>query len=578
MRRVFAAFSIVLALIVLAVTLGPRVLPQTTLNSMTAAILEATLGYPVSVAGPSDFALIPGFRLEARGVSARVAARGKDTPALFDIGAVIVEIDTASLLFNRVRIDRIQLERPVIRLHTDPDGDANWRRHEPARTPPQTPELDRDWGWWDQFDIGQIRILDGRLLWVDRPRNWRFEAEKIGLASSKPNNTTSGPGFALAGNALVNGERMALRLETGAISKALAGGRFPVVIDARGTTASVRYNGAAAKRQVFVSEGVVTLDIPDLPRFRQWLGRGAAPPATGGGIGLSARLDISGDRVSVGDINLRWPGGKGIGELSASLRRDRTMVLDGNIHLDTLDMGALGGETMLAAGAAFLPDRLVGKVVIDWQRFQRASLHAGAGRAILKFTTGPERWAVEASSDSFYGGRAQANLRWGMAEGMASLRADFLLSRIDAGKMLNHLTDTAPLAGTADIRFDLFSVGGNANELLAALGGNGRFNIVNGSLRDPGLARYLSDGDKPVTFSQLLGSFKAGQGIVKTEDLLLRTANSSLLGAGEVDLAESYINIDLRSISRQADSASKRPEIKPFRIEGPISAFSTEAK
>lgn len=579
MRRLAIAFSVILVLIVAAIAVGPRVLPQTTTNTLTAALLKKTLGYPVTVAGPSSLELFPTLRLEARGVSARVSARGgKDTPALFDIGALTLEADALALLYNRVRIDTVRLENPVIRLHVDGDGTANWRRAGGATKPDPAPHLDRDWGWWDQFDIGQVQLLGGRVLWVDRVRNWRLEAERIGLASSKPLNTTSGPGFALAGSAKINGEPVTLRFETGAISKALAGGRFPLVVDVGGSMLSFRYQGAAAKRQVFVSDGSIKLEIPDFPRFRRWLGRGTERPAGGGRLDLAARLDIGGDGVSVGNINLRWPGGKGAGQISAALRRDGTMALDGELHLDTLDIGAIGGETVLAAAAAFLPEKLVGKVNADWRRFRRFNLRGGAGRGAIEFALGTERWTVEAESDDFYGGRARTRVRWGTAEGMASLRTEVVLTKIDAGKLLGDLTDRAALAGRADLRFDLFSVGGDAHQLTAALSGGGRFNVVSGTLTDPGLVRYLSTDDKPVAFSQLLGSFKVGQGIVHTEDLLARIDDMSLIGAGALDLAKGYVDIDMRSVSRKSDGPNARPEIKPFRIEGPVAAFSTEQK
>ena len=76
----------------------------------------------------------------------------------------------------------------------------------------------------------------------------------------------------------------------------------------------------------------------------------------------------------------------------------------------------------------------------------------------------------------------------------------------------------------------------------------------------------------------MLGSFRVGQGIARTEDLLVRTQKMSLLGAGMLDLAKGYVDIDMRSISRGNADGAEKPEIKPFRIEGPISAFGTAQK
>ena len=97
-------------------------------------------------------------------------------------------------------------------------------------------------------------------------------------------------------------------------------------------------------------------------------------------------------------------------------------------------------------------------------------------------------------------------------------------------------------------------------------------------LTDPGLVRYLSQGAETLPFSQLLGSFRAGQGIVRAQDLLLRNPKMSLIGEGAVDLAKSYVSIDMHAVSRNADGKAADTKIKPFRIEGPISDFSTTAR
>ncbi len=579
MRRLFIALLIAFVCVSLAILAGPSVLPQKTLNRFAAALIEQALGYSVAVSGGSELELFPKFRLTARNVSSKIPALGgKDTPALFDIGTLSVEVDALALLYNRVRIERVHIEKPVVRFHVDADGMANWRVDAGTKTPEPIARPDRDWGWWDQFDVGQVQLVDGRMLWVDRVRNWRLEVSKIGLQSSKPLNTTSGPGFALSGNATLNGEHITIRMETGAISKALAGGRFPLVTDIGGAMMSLRYQGAAAKRQVFVSDGAIKLEIPDFSRFRGWLGRNANVQAGGGRLDLATRLEIGGDGVTLRDINFSWPGGKGTGAVSATQRGNGTLALDGTFHLDTLDLGAFGGETVIAAGAALLPERLVGKVDIDWRNFRRFNLRGGPGQGAVTFSTGTERWTAEAESDKFYNGRASAKVRWGTAEGMASLRTEISFSRIEVGRLIEDLGERAAMSGRGDLRVELFSVGGNPQQLTAALAGTGRFNVVDGLLIDPGLIRQLDAGDKPVKFTQMLGSFRVGQGIARTEDLLVRTQKMSLLGAGMLDLAKGYVDIDMRSISRGNADGAEKPEIKPFRIEGPISAFGTAQK
>jgi uncharacterized protein involved in outer membrane biogenesis len=139
LRRLIIALPIVLACLGLAVMLGPLVLPKATTGRIAAALIEQVLDRPVAVTGDAELTLFPTFRIAAQGVSAQAVARGgRNTPALFDVGTVIVEIDVTALLYNRVRI-----ENPVLRFQVDGDGTANWRRSNGIEKP--RPPADDSW-------------------------------------------------------------------------------------------------------------------------------------------------------------------------------------------------------------------------------------------------------------------------------------------------------------------------------------------------------------------------------------------------------------------------------------------------
>ena len=79
-------------------------------------------------------------------------------------------------------------------------------------------------------------------------------------------------------------------------------------------------------------------------------------------------------------------------------------------------------------------------------------------------------------------------------------------------------------------------------------------------------------------FSQMVGSFSVSQGIIRGEDLLLRSPRMSLIGQGGIDLARNAVSVDLRALETVEGAAKARRLIKPFRVEGTLSGIEITAQ
>jgi len=579
LRRLLIAFLATLTLLAAVAWVGPAVMPQRTVQSVAAALLGRALGYPVVIAGEADLSLLPTLLVEAREVSA-LAGGGKDTPVLFDIPHLVARADALSVLFSRIHVEALHLERPILRLAVDARGGKNWQRAQApaaARDRGSAFEPDHEWGIWRELRIDSVKITGGRVIFQDRRAGRRIVAEEVSLASSNPVNTDDGPGFLISGGGLVNGERFTLKFETGPVSKFLSGDRLPVVIGLNGAPLEFRFQGGAAKRQFFVAEGTASLHVDDLNRADAWLGGVFAAPVAGP-LDVNARIAMNGPRLAFEDIALRAGESRAKGAAVFSGGAGDGLRIEANLETDVLNLAPFvptaGSPGGLNFPAMLMPRNAKGALRLSWSDLRYADVRLGGGDA--RVTLGAGRHVLDAKLRlaDFFRGEAEGRLRLGLGEGMTSLQMNFTARKVAAQEFLAAAAEGAPFTGLTDVSMELLSVGGSTREVIAALRGRGKFNVRDGEILESNLVRHLSGGEADsLPFRQLVGSFAVRQGILSGEDLLLRSANLSLLGAGEIDLAENRIDMELRSLDPARGSGGGLRPVKPFHLQGTLAAF-----
>ncbi|MBT6886299.1 MAG: AsmA family protein [Rhodospirillaceae bacterium] len=589
LRRLLIALTAAISFIILAGFAAPIVLPPSAVKSISGFVLSRALGYPVHIAGDAKISILPSLVLEATGISATVGGT-KDTPVLFDIPLLSFEADALPLLFSRIHVRKLHIEKPELRLALDRFGQANWRSggFPDATLAGRNRELrpDYDWGQWTELRVQSVEIRDGRVIYQNRQNNRRIIAEKVSLSSSNPVNTTGGPGFLMDGGAVINGETFALKFETGPISKFLSGDRLPIVIDARGAPLRFLFQDGAAKRQFYVGEGNINLHIRDLAPIAVWLGGLFASPVSGQ-MALTAHINVHGPRLSVENIDLKAGKARGKGAAVFTNETDGRTKIDASFETDTLDLTpfisidiAKDGETEVAHRiSTLLPHASLGTMRVRWNnlRFRQAELGAGDAKVVLAAEN--RRIDTEITFTNIYRGTGDGHLQIGMAEGMTSLRFDLSVRRFATKPFFAATTGAVPIKGQADISVELLSVGGTFNEIIAALSGTGKFNVRNGEIVADNLVRHLAEDDRTtLAFQQLVGSFNVRSGILSGRDMLMRSQGLSLVGEGEIALTENSVDIELRSLDTSRPKGKGLRPVKPFRVEGSLASFDVIAK
>jgi AsmA protein len=564
-RRVLLGLSASIITLVFGLFLSPYLLPGSVEKSLVRSVLAAAINRPVQISGETSLTILPSVRLAAQNIVIS-DDRDSDQPELADIASLRLELDTAALFSNFLTIKQLLIDRPIVRLHRNMDGKPNWQWSLEASNAPVLSEPDFDWGWWRGLELEDIQIRDGRLTYDDRSSGRRIVGKNANFTAKMSNVTGAEDGLSLHGDIDINDEAVTVRLDTGSLQRLMTGGRLPIDLEVSSRTANVRYQGAMAKRQHLVTQGRVSVDVPNIARMERWIGQFFSEPIIGG-LKWTSNISLNADRTVLKDMKLVMDDGEYFGSLVFDDGRNG-VILDGDIVATRLDASPLKS---LLADKRWLGG-IAGTLRLKWGQLVFGGTQFGKGYLTAQFQPLRRRVILTLNELSAYGGTARGTAKISNREGMTSLDVNLEMSRVNAGPLLKGWYASPVLTGRSDFKLGLFSVGSSRSELLAALRGVGEFNVVQGAVFNPGLTKLADEEDlQTLDFSQLIGSFSIDQGIVRGRDLLLKAGQMSLIGDGEIDLSRNHVDFHMQSLLRsQKEGDDGALTVQPFRIRGDL--------
>lgn len=176
----------------------------------------------------------------------------------------------------------------------------------------------------------------------------------------------------------------------------------------------------------------------------------------------------------------------------------------------------------------------------------------------------------------YLGGRADAELSFGMDQEPPPLRLEARIQALNTGELLSELGIRPFLVGDLDANLDLRAVGPDRRALMASLDGEielamgeGRIGsrLVDLAAQDIVGWLFAAGTDTRLVCAVSRIAFAAGRGTV--EGLILETENVQLLGAGAVDLGRETIDLDF---APRPIRGRLLPAVTSFRIHGPLAA------
>ena len=169
------------------------------------------------------------------------------------------------------------------------------------------------------------------------------------------------------------------------------------------------------------------------------------------------------------------------------------------------------------------------------------------------------------------------------------------LTGVQAGPLLKDLTGDDQLLGTANVKANLNGAGNDVDEILNTLKGTAEFSFKDGALNGVNIAALIREAqaklegqpapkqEQPTRtdFALLKGTATVTNGLVKNDDLVMKSPLLRITGAGEVNLPKEAVDYTLTtkfvgSLEGQGGKGSKKLEgvSIPIHIGGTFSKLT----
>ncbi len=554
------AIAVFLVILMFAV---PPLLPQSWTKEMAETVIGDALGIPIDIAGDHSLRLLPSVRLSA----ASITEQKKSSQVIsFDIAELEVQFGALGLMTGAADVQHVSVLSPSIRIDlgaatSSPAGGRN---------------IDRAWGWWRDLSVQHLDISGGKLTVIGRDGTLAYDVRDLFLKRVVPANGEASDGLAFGGGAVVNGETVELHISTSDPELFVLGNRWPVKGQVRSNLLEAEFNGSLAKRQQLLGEGKLSMKSNDAAALNAWIGP-LIPARPFSKMEFVADVELNGDYATVSNATIK------VGDTSARVDlllhglSTGPLKLEGMISASLLDLSGSDSVTDLISGQRTLGTMMLPASNIDirWQRLLWGMHELGVGSAkLIRSDNGP-RLTFVVNDTQTYGGTLQGQVMIDASEGMRAIDSEFSLVGVEIGPLsaTSNLNFQSPITGQAVFNIKLFSVGADPAQITEALVGRAQIVIKDGVFAVPELTSGLMNSNRPgIPFKTVTGQFSIGQGIAKSEDIVLRAEGVSLIGKGSIDLIDGRMDLDIRKLGGTGEDAAQ----KRFRVRGPSDDITVE--
>lgn len=544
MRRLLFAVALLVAALVAAALLLPRLVDSETLRSMLVIAARTHTGRELTVDGEVRFALLPRPAVVLPHLQlANAEGFGEEPFASLDEARANLRL--WPLLRGRLQVASVHIDRPRLRLMVDARGRSNWadllpqpRPASPARGPSTSGSVMA--GLAGRVGIGQLTLREADILWTDQASGrWaRLHDLDIALGALDP----GGPLPLSASGVIDTGDpQRSAQLELAATAQRAANGtwraadlRLEAVLGGvplrealtLRLTADAGFDPAQTRlrlRRLMLEGDPVQL------RGELTLARGDdAVPVLGAQLRLG-RLDaralatLFGQTLTTADPQAltRIEGDLDIGANASEINLARVdLAVDGShwrgtarvsdfsdpalrfaLEVDRLDLDRyLPGEPSPvqhtpAAGTEPTPAAPAGSPAEALRRLARLDLDGTINlatltvrglsfeRIALRARSGDGQMTLQPVSASLYGGSAEASAHVDVRRSEPALRLKLAATDVAAGPLLAGLTGKDALQGRIALGAELTGVAAAGDALLRSLNGTARLSGSDGVLK-----------------------------------------------------------------------------------------------
>jgi AsmA protein len=574
MKKLLIGLLALIVLIVVVALVAPFLIPTATYKAKLIALVEQSTGRALRIDGPVQLSFLPQLAVDASDVSF-ANAPGAATPDMMRLKQLEVRLKVLPLLHGAIELGRFVLTDPVIALEVDRAGRPNWvmtpagaAPGKPASaTTPAAPAPAATGGGASQISelrLDDVRIIDGKISYRDDRTGKTETVDQVNMALSLPG--LDNP-FKGQGSLVWNGQKLTLGATIAKPRALLEGKASGFAMNLSADPVDFSFSGDATGMPPAKLGGTVNLTVPSLRGLAQWVG---SPLPPGGGLGrlaIQGRFDMAGPKIGFTNATIALDAIKAQGAVTLRTGGPRP-VLDGQLQVDKLDLNpylppekasgakpAGGGAAPKSAGGSRAAAAGWSDAPIDLSELGAAdadfALKAG-GILYRKIVVGPSALDLHLKGGKLTADLSQLTLYQGKGKGkvvldgsgpVPALALDFDLSGLEMEPLLEAAAGMDRFSGTGKLSLDVTGRGKSQRAIIGALDGKGALDLANGAIKGVDLISLaenpsgaLSGKGGKTDFGSLTGTFTITNGVVKNDDLQLKSGVVPVTGAGTVNL------------------------------------------
>ncbi len=575
MRLIKALAATVLGLVVLIGAVF-FLMPTERIANIVAQQFQTATGRTLSFGGAVRPSFYPVIGASAQGVRIGNPEWAGADPLLtaeeMDIG-----LDLAALIRGDLQIERVVLQSPTLHLRRDAEGRVNWDMAGASGAPASDAPTPRE----RRVALTEAQIRGGSLRFEDALAGTDLRIEGLDATLRMPDFAGEAD-LSISGQ--MNGQAVALSLNTDNAARTLAGGVTTVMLDLTAAGTGITFAGRAGLEGM-VAEGQVQANIPQPRALMQMLGQSGGDVASAWlPLALSGQVTRTEDgRIFARDSQFRAGGIRLTGAADLDPRGDRPR-LTGQFTGDVLDLrseaGAGSGGGAGVSGWSRDPIDASALALLDADislrlNGVRTDLTT-VGRTDLAIVIDRARAVTTLREVALFGGAVTGEFVMNNRSGL-SVGGDLRMRDVDLLPLLTDLADYRRLQGIANAEVQFLGVGNSMDAIMNALRGDGRITFSQGEIIGFDLAgmlrnldmSYMGEGNRTV-YQSITGTFAISDGVLRNDDLRLDASRVSVTGRGAVGLGER--NLDYRIVPVALRDAETELLRVPLMITGPWDA------
>ncbi|MDX9862336.1 MAG: AsmA-like C-terminal region-containing protein, partial [Rhodospirillales bacterium] len=319
-------------------------------------------------------------------------------------------------------------------------------------------------------------------------------------------------------------------------------------------------------------DGGLELDVPSIRGLAAWVGSPIeAPGETLGPLAIKGTVAVNGATYAVKDADIKLDAIAARGAVTAETSGAKPSI-KGRLDVDDLDVNPYLPEEVEGASstpakkdAADAGPATWSEAPMDFSGLKAVNLdfeltvksilarqiRIGQSALALKIKDG--RLTADLKELALYEGMGNGTVTLDASGNVPSMRKTFSLSGLQARPFLKDAAEFDRLSGTAKADFELAARGASQKAMVESLNGKGSLAFENGAIIGINLAAMVRNvstafldpqaGETRQTdFSELSGTFVITNGILKNDDLELKSPLLRVGGAGTVDLPARTVN------------------------------------